>query len=43
LIATIIASVSGIAIAEERIVGPTAFEPFVKRPRVIVEVEEPVG
>jgi len=38
-----VASVCGIAIAEEGVVEPTAFESFVTRPRVIVEVEEPVG
>lgn len=39
----IIVSVSGIAIAEERVVETSAFESFVSRPGVVLEVDEPVG
>jgi hypothetical protein len=42
-ITMMLASVSGIAVAEERVVEPTAFESFVARPSVVVELDEPVG
>jgi hypothetical protein len=42
-IATLLTSVSGIAFAEEQVVEPTAFESFVARPSVVLEVDEPVS
>lgn len=42
-IAVIIAAVSGIAVAEVRVVKPTGFESFVGRASVILEIDEPVG
>lgn len=39
----IIASVFGIAIAEERGVEPIAFESFVSRASVVLEINAPVG
>lgn len=43
LVAMIVASVSGSVIAEERVVEPTAFESFVSRASVVLEVDESVG
>lgn len=42
-IVMIIASVSGIAKAEQRVVEPTAFESFVARASIVLEIDEPVG
>lgn len=42
-VAAMLATVSGIAIADEPVVEPTAFESFVARTSVILEVDEPVG
>jgi hypothetical protein len=42
-IAAMLASVSGIAMAEERVVEPTTFESFVARPSVVLEIDETVG
>ena len=42
-IVMIIASVSGMAIAEQRVIEPTALERFVARARVVLEVDESVG
>ena len=42
-IAMIIASVSGITIAEVRVVEPAAFESFVARPCVVFEIDAAVG
>lgn len=36
-------AISGTAIAQERVVEPTAFESFILRPSVVLEVDEPVG
>jgi hypothetical protein len=43
LTAMIIAFIFGNVIAEEQVVEPTAFESFVTRASVVVEVDEPVG